>query len=336
MSEPDRTEINQVVEKFKAQGLRLALCLKLTLWLCIGSVSIAAAQERQRHSEIVPLGEVFNQASGVATGQSRIIFYRPLSNSAQGAATVLINNQYHASLTAGGFSEICLSPGSVELGMRWMDVNRRPNKDGADITTVMEIKNGTTHFLKAVGRGRQLMLRPVDAQIALSELGSTRDQIHTISRVKGAQKCREVSASEWHPTAAHSPSQVQQFQLAGDTLFKFDRSDLAGLTHQGIEALHVLQQRIQMSYSRIDRIHVIGHADPLGNPNYNDRLSENRALTVRYYLESNRALNGRITTEGRGSRELVVNHCGFIRSVQSIACHLPNRRVTVEVTGQRQ
>lgn len=334
MSASRRIEINQIVKRFKAHGLRVALCLKLTLCLCVANV--ASAQERQRHSEIIPLGSIFNQASGVATGQSRIIFYRPLINSAQGAATVLINNQYHASLTAGGFSEICLPPGSVELGMRWMDVNRRPNKDGVDVTTVMEIKNGTTHYLKAVGHGRRLLLRPVDAHIALSELGSTRDQIHTISRVQGAQKCREVSASEWHPTATPTPTQAQQFQLEGDTLFMFDRSDLAGLTHQGIEALQVLQQRIQMTYSTVDRIHVIGHADPLGNPNYNDRLSENRALTVRYFLENNRRLASRITTEGRGSRELVVNHCGFIRSVQSIACHLPNRRVTVEVTGQRQ
>lgn len=129
---------------------------------------------------------------------------------------------------------------------------------------------------------------------------------------------------------------VQSYQLAGDTLFAFNRSDRAGMTQDGVVAIQRLMNQIRMEFARVDRIHVIGHADPLGNDYSNERLSIDRANTVREYMEMSGAMTGRVTTEGRGSREPVVRYCSRVTSFESMACNQPNRRVAVEVAGLRR
>jgi outer membrane protein OmpA-like peptidoglycan-associated protein len=144
---------------------------------------------------------------------------------------------------------------------------------------------------------------PVTAAQALQELGATRLQIHTISRVTQAQNCMAVAA----PVVA--PVQPEQFILSTDTLFAFGRSDLNGLTASGRESLDVLTSRIRNTYVRVDKVHVIGHADPLGSPDSNERLSVNRANTVRQYLITNGQISAPVTSEGKGARQLVETRC---------------------------
>jgi outer membrane protein OmpA-like peptidoglycan-associated protein len=128
----------------------------------------------------------------------------------------------------------------------------------------------------------------------------------------------------------------QQFSLSGDALFAFGKSDKAGLTQDGLSSLDQLIARIRNEYAQITHIHVIGHADPLGSAVANERLSAERANTVRRHLESVGQISARMTSEGRGSRQPVVTSCGKAASASAIACNQPNRRVVVEVIGQRR
>ena len=294
--------------------------------------------------QIQALAENYNLSAGVAQGQSRVIFYRPVNAPTRGAISILVNEQYHASLIAGGYTFLCLTPGFSELGVRQMDVELRPNKDGIDAISAIDLKSGQTYYLRVEEQqGRRIFLRPVAAAQALPELASTRMQIHTVSRVTPAQNCR---TTEWSPapgmgypqTQAYAPGAMpaQGYQLAGDTLFAFNRSDRGGLTQDGVMAINRLMNQIRTEYARIDRIHLIGHADPLGSDYSNERLSMERANTVREYLEMSGQTAGRVTTEGRGSREPVVRGCARVTSAESMACNQPNRRVAVEITGQRR
>jgi outer membrane protein OmpA-like peptidoglycan-associated protein len=129
---------------------------------------------------------------------------------------------------------------------------------------------------------------------------------------------------------------AQTYTLPADTLFAFDRSDRAGMTDAGTRAIDMLLSRLQNDYSRIDRVHLIGHADPLGLPERNERLAIERAQTVRDYITQTGQLQVPLTAEGRGSREPVVRYCGNSATAQAIACNLPNRRVAVQVTGVRR
>jgi OOP family OmpA-OmpF porin len=333
------------VRKIAQSVLRYWALPTLLMGLCT-----VGAQTSAPNGGILPLAEHFNLGTGVAAGQSRVIFYRPTHAPTRGAITVLVNAQYHASLVAGGYTYLCLTPGLTELGVRQMDVELRPNKDGIDAISSIDLRSGQTYFMRMdEQQGKRIFLRPVSAEQAMPELAATKLQVHTVSRVTPVQNCRTQGPSQSQyaepvPSRPFMPGQLsapvpypmQGYQLAGDTLFEFNRSDRAGMTHEGAFAIQRLMQQIRSEYSRIDRIHVIGHADPLGSDYSNERLSVERANTVREFIEMGAQMNTRVTTEGRGSRELVVRHCSRVSSPQSMACNLPNRRVSVEVTGQRR
>ena len=271
------------------------------------------------------LGERFAQLPAVAASQSRIVLYR-LDDNRDGATSVFVNDRYHTSLVPGAWSQLCYRSGPIEIATRQMQAATRPAKDRYDAISAITLQGGQVHYLRVSDTHSRPVLRPVPAAQALQELGSARLQLHTVSRV--AQDCMEVMVA---PAVL-----AQTYTLAADTLFAFDRSDRAGMTDAGTRAIDLLLSRLSQDYSRIDRVHLIGHADPLGRPERNERLSIERAQTVREYITTTGALQAPMTAEGRSSREPVVRHCGNTATPQAIACNLPNRRVAVEVTGIRR
>lgn len=242
-----------------------------------------------------------------------------------GAASVFVNGDYQASLVPGGYSQVCIPPGKAQLGVRYRDVSRRAGADRMDSFSEVGLNGGATQYIKVQeNRGRAMVLVPVSQAQALSELAGTRLQMHTISRVKGQMACQMVQ----------KPA-TESLTLAGDTLFQFNRSDRAGLTDQGVQALDLLMQNIRRNYQTVEHVHLIGYTDPLGTDAYNQRLSQQRASTVSEYMQISPLLRGRITTEGRGAKDLVVTGCGTTPTAQTQACNQPNRRVVVQVTGVR-
>jgi OOP family OmpA-OmpF porin len=291
----------------------------------------AQAQEKTAAvaaNRIEALADVYDlQGKTVAAGQSRIIFYRANPVRIPGAATVYVNGRYHASLVGGAYSPVCVMPGKVELGVRQLDIKRRANRDGFDAITQMSLQGGQNHYVRVNDeRTRNLELIPVKAADAEKEIARTRLQVHTISRVD-AVDCEDV------PEVKPVIKPPRQLQLAGDTLFAFNRADPAGLTQQGLRAIDQLMAQINSEFSQVERVHVIGHTDPFGSDAYNENLSAQRALTVRQYMEGRRQINGRVTSEGRGKRDLLVTSCGTELTQANIDCNQPNRRVTIEVTG---
>lgn len=315
------------------QALLLA-CAIVALSAC-GATSNPAptSQATPREiSKIDALGDPFSLTSNaVAPTQSRIIFYRPLDSASEGASSIYVNGRYHVSLVPGGYSLICIKPGPAQLGLRHLDVQKRPNKDGFDSITEMTAMGGKNQYVRVRSQnGKAIVLVPVTEQLAIKELPSTRLQVHTISRVEDATECVEATA----PTAP-IPAQIntERLQLSFDTLFAFNRSDSAGLTNQGLRALDQLLNQIRDQFSRVEKVNIIGHADPIGDARANDALSTARAKTIRDYIAARSANNTRITFEGRGERELAVTNCSDQPTPANIACNQPNRRVAIEVTG---
>ena len=62
--------------------------------------------------------------------------------------------------------------------------------------------------------------------------------------------------------------------------------DLAGLLPEGKGKLDELAQRLADGYVQIDTLRLTGHTDRLGSDAYNQRLSEQRAATIKQYLQS--------------------------------------------------
>ena len=77
--------------------------------------------------------------------------------------------------------------------------------------------------------------------------------------------------------------------------------------------------------------------DRFGSNEYNQKLSERRANTVKDYLVSKNVQASRIDAEGRGETQPVTkaDDCRGAKSAKVIACLQPDRRVDVELTGAK-
>ena len=84
-----------------------------------------------------------------------------------------------------------------------------------------------------------------------------------------------------------------------------------------------------------DTVLVVGYTDPTGSKAMNDKLSRQRAESVKRYLVSKGVDPKRIKTEGKGGAEPVTKtqSCDSLPRAEKIACYAPDRRVEIEVVG---
>lgn len=319
---------------------RLHRFAQVAIWVVSGAATAALAQgsgtqqylETQQagvNARIEVLGKAFTSPYPIGADQSRIMLYRTEPSRLSGATSVFVDGRYHTSLVTGAWSALCYRSGAAELGARQMQVGSRP-KDLADSITAVQLQGGQTHYLRVQEEQGRPVLQPVPAAQAHQEMVQFKEQVHTVSRV--AQACREGVA----PAAVAQPGNApHRITLPADTLFAFNRSDAAGMTGPGLAAMDNLLAMLKADFSRVEGMHVVGHADPLGNAQDNEKLALQRARTVANYLQT-RSSSMAITTEGRGDRDPVISTCSRQITARSIACNQPNRRVVVEVMGTRR
>ncbi|MBD5804728.1 Outer membrane protein A precursor [Azoarcus sp. Aa7] len=137
------------------------------------------------------------------------------------------------------------------------------------------------------------------------------------------------------PAPAPTTPQRARLIFAADPLFDFDGARLRATGKAKLDALaaHLT------AAGDIAGITVIGHTDRLGSAPHNQRLSEQRAATVRDYLAGAGVPADRILAEGRGESEpaTAAEACpGTTRSPTLVACLQPDRRVEVEAVVDRE
>lgn len=120
--------------------------------------------------------------------------------------------------------------------------------------------------------------------------------------------------------------------LSASTLFAFDS---ATLRPEGRTELDQLAREVRNMEP--ETVTIVGHTDRLGAPDYNQRLSEQRAEAVKAYLVSQGIDANRIRATGKGHTQPVTAsaECSGPRSDRVINCLQPDRRVEVEVSGTR-
>ena len=82
-------------------------------------------------------------------------------------------------------------------------------------------------------------------------------------------------------------------------------------------------------HNEVNRVVIIGYADRIGSDQYNQKLSERRAMAVKNYLVSKGISGSRLDAQGRGEANPVVV-CNDKNRPALIKCLEPNRRVEVE------
>ena len=133
--------------------------------------------------------------------------------------------------------------------------------------------------------------------------------------------------------AAPAPAPIvqQSVDLSADALFAFDE---AALQPEGKSILDDFAR--QLGAVDYDSIFVVGHADRIGNDEYNRKLSERRANSAKEYLAS--AANipaNRISVDARGESQ-PVTRAEDCKDNDMVACLAPDRRVHLEVTGIKE
>lgn len=321
--------ITRLVSNPRAVAISAALALLGTFAVCVQAQQAPAPTSAYVDLETTgsvtePQGESYVAPKKLSSKLARVTFYRPAQGSAPGVAHLEVNGHYHTSLQLGGFTEICIAPADLQLAAHMVQTGSEL-KNHQDATTTLKPQAAQNLYVRVFeyGNGRA-NITPVKADIALAELKDTRRQIHATSRLAAAKECFEPE-----PRIVKKESIV----LSADALFAFGKADVKGISIKGRNALDELIARLQKEYGNDEKalIQITGHADPLGNPAANKRLSEARALAIRSYMIQGGMSADRITGDGVGDTQPVIATCGKTTSPKSIECNKPNRRVVVSV-----
>lgn len=137
----------------------------------------------------------------------------------------------------------------------------------------------------------------------------------------------EVAKAE--PAPAPAPTAPKKVTFSADALFDFDS---AQLKPAGIQALDEFAKGIEgVQY---DLITATGHADRIGNSDYNKRLSVRRAESVKNHLVSKGIDASRIYADGVGEAGSETgDSCNGMSGQALKDCLAPDRRVDIEVSG---
>lgn len=127
----------------------------------------------------------------------------------------------------------------------------------------------------------------------------------------------------------------ERMQLSAKALFRFDKSQLTDLLPEGQAQINQMVVRLKAVFETIDMIELTGHTDILGSATRNDKLSQERADTIKDYMKS-LGVQSNIQAIGKGSKEPVAE-CARTKSFSVLtACLQPNRRVEVTVSGVKK
>jgi OmpA-OmpF porin, OOP family len=284
-----------------------------------------------------PQGGTFKVPRMVVAQQGRVVFYRNANVVSKKVASIYINGSYHTSLQRGGYSTVCLPPVKLDVAAR-MQQNGINVRDEYDVVNALVLQSTQDVFVRVTeqANGRAVM-EAVKPDMALPELVKTREQQHTISRVAEAVPCQEDATPAAKPQPQEPVFYTQNITLGADALFAFGKSNIDNISDKGRRTLDHLVDRIKTEFGSADRVHmhVVGHADPFGNPESNLALSKARSATIKEYFVRSGLRPDRITTDGKGSSEPIVT-CPRVQNAASIECNKPNRRVVIGVKVEQK
>ena len=143
-------------------------------------------------------------------------------------------------------------------------------------------------------------------------------------------KMQNNSADGGGKMANKDGATAEKVTLQGDALFQFGKSDEQSMLPGGKQRLDEVADKIlAMEKDTIAGITIVGHADRLGTPTGNMKISEKRAATVMNYLVRRGVDAAMLESIGKGDTDPVSDCPGGKPNKALLACLSPNRRVEV-------
>jgi OmpA-OmpF porin, OOP family len=262
------------------------------------------ASAKPKYGVTKPVGDTYAAAKSVASEQTRLVLYRaPLDTDTPadklGVVSVYLNDRYHASLQKSAFSVICLAGNKVDVRTRFLADVTADIRPELDTRHALAMKGGQSVFLRIAETAEQkTRIEVVTPQVAGKDLAEAKQQMHTLSRVPGTQPCREADDTR----IAYDPNVIT---FGSDAIFEPKQTDIHALSAQGRQELKHIIQKINVKYKTFAdvKVHVIGFADDENDETSNQRISQERAKSVRAYFKSQGLRSTALTFEGKGSQE---------------------------------
>ncbi|SBT09970.1 Outer membrane protein A [Candidatus Accumulibacter aalborgensis] len=145
--------------------------------------------------------------------------------------------------------------------------------------------------------------------------------------------CEPAVIAKAAPAAAPSAKPSgDKITIAADALFDFNKSTLRPEGKKKLDEVVAKSKEL-----KLEVILAVGHTDRIGTDAYNQKLSEQRAASVKQYLVGKGVEASRIYTEGKGKKNPVTkpDQCLGKTSPKVIACLQPDRRVDIELIGTK-
>jgi OOP family OmpA-OmpF porin len=133
------------------------------------------------------------------------------------------------------------------------------------------------------------------------------------------------------PAPAAAPKRCDAtVTLHNEEVFPFSKSELTQAAKARLDR-DVIAKLV--TCSQIEAVVIEGHTDRLGSHQYNQKLSERRAESVKTYLVTKGTDSDKIETLGMG-KTVPAKFCPDIKGrSELIACLAPNRRAIVSIKG---
>lgn len=186
------------------------------------------------------------------------------------------------------------------------------------------------------------------ATISISHPGfaDTRDVVHdassgTIVRSSNGECVRTQWSNSYDPCGAQVAAvpvkqQVRHEEHRAAALSREERTVYFGFNQATLSP--EMKQRLDSlagtltSDSQVKGARIVGYADRIGNPGYNEKLSKKRADAVRKYLVARGTINTSIAdTRWFGASNPATDCSDKQKRADLIACLQPDRRVEVEI-----
>ena len=133
------------------------------------------------------------------------------------------------------------------------------------------------------------------------------------------------------PPPPPPPARFEKMTLSATELFAFNSAQLNAPQPKLDEIAAALN-----ATPDVNNVVITGYADRIGSDKYNQKLSEQRANSVKAYLVGKGVSASRLTAVGKGEANPVVV-CNNKKMVDLVKCLEPNRRVEVEqITIERR
>jgi OOP family OmpA-OmpF porin len=253
----------------------------------------------QTGTQYVPVGKVSDNLS-------QVVFYRP-ADAGAGASHVYVDREFQSALKSGEFTVFCVAPGNHNIEAYGNDA---PNYDGKDAPrSVAKLLGGKTYFIETNPINRVGI--PVKATRVEAE-----KQLFGFRNNSAINRAAAVRACEYVDGAA-----------LGNVLFKFAGNTQTDIEDGGIDVVQNLASHIN-GLEKVKRVNIVGHADPVGDSAFNQRLSLQRADAIKKILIADGVPASLLFTSGEGDSNPTVD-CTELNKAERNFCNRANRRVDV-------